>query len=84
MVLLQKEHIRKELVFFIISWSPSTEITEVMANYKEVNVEWASNEKVAAEVSIGVSMVGTYAVSCMKHVGMNDIAAPLFLYIIFV
>ena len=58
--------------------TPSTEITEVMANYKEVNVEWAPNEKVAAEVSIGASMAGARAMSCMKHVGMNVMADPLF------
>ena len=38
--------------------TPSTEITEVMATYNEVDVEWAPNEKVAAEVSIGASMAG--------------------------
>ena len=58
--------------------TPSTEITEVMANYKEVNVEWAPNEKVAAEVSIGASMAGARAMSCMKHVGLNVMADPLF------
>ena len=58
--------------------TPSTEITEVMANYKEVDVEWAPNEKVAAEVSIGASMAGARAMSCMKHVGMNVMADPLF------
>ncbi len=58
--------------------TPSTEITEVMATYKEVDVEWAPNEKVAAEVSIGASMAGARAMSCMKHVGMNVMADPLF------
>ena len=58
--------------------TPSTEITEVMATYNEVDVEWAPNEKVAAEVSIGASMAGARAMSCMKHVGMNVMADPLF------
>ena len=58
--------------------TPSTEITEVMAKYNEVDVEWAPNEKVAAEVSIGASMAGGRAMSCMKHVGMNVMADPLF------
>ena len=58
--------------------TPSTEITEVMVKYNEVNVEWAPNEKVAAEVSIGASMAGGRAMSCMKHVGMNVMADPLF------
>ena len=30
--------------------TPSTEITESIVKYMEINVEWASNEKVAAEV----------------------------------
>ena len=58
--------------------TPSTEITETMVEYKEVNVEWAPNEKVAAEVSIGASMAGARAMSCMKHVGLNVMADPLF------
>ncbi len=58
--------------------TPSTEITESMVEYSEVNVEWAPNEKVAAEVSIGASMAGARAMSCMKHVGLNVMADPLF------
>ena len=58
--------------------TPSTEITESMVEYGEVNVEWAPNEKVAAEVSIGASMAGARAMSCMKHVGLNVMADPLF------
>jgi indolepyruvate ferredoxin oxidoreductase alpha subunit len=58
--------------------TPSTEITERMVEYKEVHVEWAPNEKVADEVSIGASMAGARAMSCMKHVGMNVMADPLF------
>ena len=58
--------------------TPSTEITESMVEYTDVNVEWAPNEKVAAEVSIGASMAGARAMSCMKHVGLNVAADPLF------
>ena len=58
--------------------TPSTEITESMVQYKDVNVEWAPNEKVAAEVSIGASIAGARAMSCMKHVGLNVMADPLF------
>ena len=58
--------------------TPSTEITESMVEYKDVNVEWAPNEKVAAEVSIGASMAGARSMSCMKHVGLNVMADPLF------
>ena len=58
--------------------TPSTEITESMVQYTDVNVEWAPNEKVAAEVSIGASIAGARAMSCMKHVGLNVMADPLF------
>ncbi len=58
--------------------TPSTEITECIVEYKDINVEWASNEKVAAEVSIGASIAGARSMSCMKHVGLNVMADPLF------
>ena len=58
--------------------TPSTEITESMVPYSEVNLEWAPNEKVAAEVAIGASVAGARSMSCMKHVGMNVMADPLF------
>ena len=60
--------------------TPSTEITECMATYpaEEVFVEWAPNEKVAAEVAIGASMAGGRAMTCCKHVGLNVMADPLF------
>lgn len=58
--------------------TPSTEITEVIADYKEVSCEWAPNEKVGAEVAIGASIRGARAMTCMKHVGLNVSADPLF------
>ncbi len=60
--------------------TPSTEITENMANFSkdEVYCEWAPNEKVALEVAIGASMGGARAMCCMKHVGVNVAADPLF------
>lgn len=58
--------------------TPSTEITEAIVQYSDINVEWASNEKVAAEVAIGASIAGVRAMSCMKHVGLNVMADPLF------
>lgn len=58
--------------------TPSTEITEAIVKYENINVEWAPNEKVAAEVTIGASIAGARAMSCMKHVGMNVMADPLF------
>lgn len=58
--------------------TPSTEITEEMAGYDEVYSEWAPNEKVALEVAIGASISGARAMSCMKHVGLNVAADPLY------
>ena len=58
--------------------TPSTEITEVMAKYNEVFCEWAPNEKVATEVAIGAAVAGARAMCCMKHVGLNVAADPLF------
>ncbi len=60
--------------------TPSTEITECMATYPadEVFVEWAPNEKVAAEVAIGAAIAGGRAMTCCKHVGLNVMADPLF------
>ena len=60
--------------------TPSTEITENMAKYSkdEVYCEWAPNEKVALEVAIGALMGGARAICCMKHVGVNVAADPLF------
>lgn len=58
--------------------TPSTEITEQIVPYKEIYAEWAPNEKVAAEVAIGASIGGARAMSCMKHIGLNVMADPVF------
>ena len=58
--------------------TPSTEITESVTEYSEIYCEWAPNEKVAAEVAIGASIGGARAMSCMKHVGLNVMADPIF------
>ena len=58
--------------------TPSTEITEYAAKYDEVYCEWAPNEKVALEVAFGASLAGARAACCMKHVGLNVAADPLF------
>ncbi|MBP3359841.1 MAG: indolepyruvate ferredoxin oxidoreductase subunit alpha [Clostridia bacterium] len=58
--------------------TPSTEITENIVKYKDIYVEWAPNEKVAGEVAIGASIAGARSMACMKHVGMNVMADPLF------
>ena len=58
--------------------TPSTEITEAVAKYKEVYAEWAPNEKVAMESAFGASLAGRRAFCGMKHVGLNVAADPLF------
>ena len=58
--------------------TPSTEITEFAAGYDDVYCEWAPNEKVAAEVAFGASLAGARSACCMKHVGLNVAADPLF------
>ena len=58
--------------------TPSTEITENIVKYENVYAEWSPNEKVAAEVAIGASIAGARSMSCMKHVGLNVMADPVF------
>lgn len=60
--------------------TPSTEISEYLAKYDEVYTEWAPNEKVAAEVAIGASISGVRSMACMKHVGLNVAADPLYTF----
>ncbi len=60
--------------------TPSTEISEYLAKYDEVYTEWAPNEKVAAEVAIGASVSGVRSMACMKHVGLNVAADPLYTF----
>jgi indolepyruvate ferredoxin oxidoreductase alpha subunit len=58
--------------------TPSTEITEEAAKYEEIYAEWAPNEKVAMETAFGASLSGVRSCCCMKHVGLNVAADPLF------
>ncbi len=58
--------------------TPSTEITECIATYKEVYAEWAPNEKVAMEAAFGASLAGKRSFCAMKHVGLNVAGDPLF------
>ncbi|MBQ9843726.1 MAG: indolepyruvate ferredoxin oxidoreductase subunit alpha [Oscillospiraceae bacterium] len=58
--------------------TPSTEITECIATYREVYAEWAPNEKVAMEAAFGASLAGKRSFCAMKHVGLNVAADPLF------
>lgn len=57
--------------------TPSTEITEYISTYPEINSEWSVNEKVALEVGIGSSIAGARTIVSMKHVGLNVAADPL-------
>ncbi len=58
--------------------TPSTEITEEIVKFEEIYAEWSPNEKVACEVAIGASIGGGRAMTCMKHVGLNVMADPVF------
>lgn len=58
--------------------TPSTEISESLVKYEDVYAEWAPNEKVATEVAIGACISGVRSMCCMKHVGVNVAADPLY------
>ncbi|MBQ8147511.1 MAG: indolepyruvate ferredoxin oxidoreductase subunit alpha [Lachnospiraceae bacterium] len=58
--------------------TPSTEISESLVQYDEIYAEWAPNEKVATEVAIGACISGVRSMCCMKHVGVNVAADPLY------
>ncbi len=58
--------------------TPSTEITECFAKFEDAYCEWAPNEKVATETAFGASLRGKRSACCMKHVGLNVAADPLF------
>ncbi|MEI8216620.1 MAG: indolepyruvate ferredoxin oxidoreductase subunit alpha [Eubacteriales bacterium] len=61
--------------------TPSTEILENLVMYKkDVYCEWAPNEKVALEASIGAAIAGARSLSAMKHVGVNVAADALFTF----
>ncbi len=57
--------------------TPSTEILEYASKYG-VACQWSPNEKVAAEVAIGVAFAGARTLCTMKHVGLNVAADPFF------
>ena len=58
--------------------TPSTEITEEFAKFDDAYCEWAPNEKVAMEAAFGAALRGKRSACCMKHVGLNVAADPLF------
>lgn len=51
--------------------TPSTEILENMARFKDIHAEWSTNEKVAMEVATGAAYTGIRAMASMKQVGLN-------------
>ncbi|MGE3819254.1 MAG: thiamine pyrophosphate-dependent enzyme [Isosphaeraceae bacterium] len=60
--------------------SPSSEVVQTLidqAGDHDVQVEWASNERVALETAIGVSIAGRRALVCAKSVGVNVMIDPL-------
>jgi indolepyruvate ferredoxin oxidoreductase alpha subunit len=56
--------------------TPSSEILENIAQYKEIKAEWATNEKDAFMAAMGAMLVGARAMASMKHVGVNVAADP--------
>jgi indolepyruvate ferredoxin oxidoreductase alpha subunit len=59
---------------------PGTPSTEILEYFDEIGgqAEWAPNEKVAAEVALGVAFAGARALATMKHVGLNVASDVLF------
>jgi len=58
--------------------TPSTEVLEEFSRFEGVYAEWAPNEKVALEATIGASLGGVRSLAAMKHVGLNVAADPWF------
>ncbi|MBP7275154.1 MAG: thiamine pyrophosphate-binding protein [Kiritimatiellae bacterium] len=52
---------------------PGTPSTEILEHFSRIggSAAWSPNEKVAAEVALGVAMAGGRAMTTMKHVGLN-------------
>jgi len=58
--------------------TPSTEILENIAKYKEIYCTWSTNEKTAFDFCSGASFGGARVLVAMKHVGLNVAADPFF------
>src|SRR4030042_5898670 len=56
--------------------TPSTEILENLARFKDIYAEWSTNEKVAMEVVLGAAYAGARALAAMKQVGLNVASDP--------
>jgi indolepyruvate ferredoxin oxidoreductase alpha subunit len=59
--------------------TPSSEILENVARYKEIYSEWSINEKVAMDGVMGAAYAGRRAMFTTKQVGMN-VASDSFMY----
>ncbi|HME45757.1 MAG TPA: thiamine pyrophosphate-dependent enzyme [Syntrophorhabdales bacterium] len=51
--------------------TPSSEIMENVAQYKEIIADWAANEKTAFEICIGAAMAGARTMASMKQPGVS-------------
>jgi indolepyruvate ferredoxin oxidoreductase alpha subunit len=60
--------------------TPSTEILETLSTYPDIKSEWATNEKVALDIGMGISLAGKRALVTMKHVGLNVASDSLMVY----
>ena len=58
--------------------TPSSEILETVAQYKEIYSEWSVNEKVAMDAAAGAAYSGRRAMVTTKQVGMNVLSDSLF------
>jgi indolepyruvate ferredoxin oxidoreductase, alpha subunit len=56
--------------------TPSTEILETIAQFKDIYAEWSTNEKVAMEVGLGAAYAGARTLVSMKQVGLNVAMDP--------
>ena len=59
---------------------PGTPSTEILETFSELGgkAQWAPNEKVAAEVALGVAFASGRTLVTMKHVGLNVASDVLF------
>lgn len=58
--------------------TPSSEILENVAKYKEIYSEWSVNEKVAMDTAAGAAYSGRRSMVTTKQVGMNVLSDSLF------
>jgi indolepyruvate ferredoxin oxidoreductase alpha subunit len=70
----------RHLHFALGAGYPGTPATEILERFSELGgrAQWAPNEKVALEVTLGAAFAGARAMATMKHVGLNVAADPLF------